>query len=190
MTSLIASYLGFLGPLGYILLFLGMIFEGDAVLFLAGFLTHQGFFEPIPMAATVLWGVIVGDNLWYSLGLKFKKSSFFLNRWARRITAPFDGHLLNKPMRTIFISKFTYGLNHAILVRAGELGIKWKHLEKGDILATLLWAAIVGGLGYFSSASFSLVKSYLRFTEIALLLGFLIFFGLEYLITEKTKKRL
>ena len=190
MESHILSYLNYWEPLGYIIVFLGMMFEGDTFLFIASFLAHQGIFQPIPLFVTALWGMVLGDNLWYSLGFKLRNSDSKLVRWAEKATGPFDEHLKNNPLRTIFIAKFTYGINHAIILRAGTLKIKWKDLEKSDILATILWIVIVGALGYFSGASFGYVKHYLRYGEIAILIGLIIFLGLEYFITKKTKRKL
>lgn len=187
MESFLFHYLTFWEPLAYILIFLGMMIEGDTVLFVAAFLTHQGILHPFPMLLTALWGMILGDNLWYTLGFRLRNASTFLNRWAEKLAQPFDEHLKNHPLRTIFISKFTYGVGHAIFFRAGAIRIRWRKLEQSDILATIFWMAIVTGLGYFSSASFSLVKRYLRFGEVALLLGLIIFFTLEHLIVKKSK---
>ena len=139
---------------------------------------------------SVFSGVIVGDNLWYRLGSWLKNSTRFFTRWVEKIAKPFDENLRNRPLRTIFISKFTYGFNHAILVRAGALGIKWKKLEESDLLATIVWVFIVGGLGYASSASLFYFKKYLRFGEIALLIGLILFCTLEYFVTRKSKKEL
>ena len=192
MDSFLIPYLTGWEPLAYIIIFLGMMLEGDLILFTATFLAHQGFIEPVSMLMTALWGMILGDNLWYSLGLKIKDSSrlAFLTVWAEKIAKSFDNRLINHPIKTIFIAKFTYGFNRAILIRAGMLKLKWTKVEQSDILATLLWMVIVGGLGYFASASFSLAKNYLRFAEVALVLGLLLFFGLEYLVTQKTKRDL
>ncbi len=191
MDSFVAHYLGILPqPIAYLIVFFGMFFEGDALLFITGFLTHQGYFEFLPILATVLSGVFIGDNLWYRLGFWIKNSDNALKKWVERITQPFDAHIINNPLRTIFLSKFTYGFNHAILIRAGSLGIKWKKLEESDLLASFCWVLAVGGLGYASSASFSLFKHYIRFGEIALATGFGIFLLIEYIVTKKTKKKL
>ena len=190
MNTLFLHYLSSWEPLGYIIVFLGMIFEGDAILFAAAFLSYHGILDPLTVFLASLWGMIFGDNLWYTLGRKFKNSESYLMKWAEKIAKPFDEHLLKKPLRTIFISKFTYGFNRAVIVRAGMLGTRWKKVEESDILATLLWIAIVAPLGYFSGASFTLVKNYLRFGEIALLIGLIIFWVVEYLILKKTKKRI
>jgi len=187
MESLIFQYLTAWEPLAYIIIFFGMMVEGDTVLFIAAFLTHQGILHILPALLTALWGMILGDNLWYTLGFKLKNSNTFLNQWAEKLAKPFDEHLKNHPLRTTFLSKFTYGVGHAIFFRAGAIRIRWGKLEQSDILATLFWMAVVAGLGYFSSASFSLAKHYLRFGEIALLLGLIIFFTLKHLIVKKSK---
>ncbi len=177
-------------PFAYAIVFTGMILEGDAVLFIAGFLAFQGYFDIVSIFFTVLSGVIIGDTLWYRLGVWIKDSHAFLGRWIGRIAQPFDERLLRDPLKTIFISKFTYGFNHAIIVRAGSLGIKWKNLEKSDILASLFWILVVGGLGYASGASFPLFKQYLKFGEIALGSAFLLLIAVEFFIAKKTKKKI
>lgn len=187
MESLIFSYLIAWEPFVYPLIFLGMLVEGDLIFFTAAFLIHQGILHPVPVVMTVLWGMLLGDNLWYTLGLKFRNRYPSLNQWAEKLAAPLDEKLKNQPLRTIFISKFTYGIRSAIFFRAGTLKIRWQKIEPADILATLVWMLIIGGLGYLAGASFAPFKKYLRYGEVALLLGLIIFFTLEHLIFKKSK---
>ncbi len=191
MLAMIISYLSAWQPIAYAIIFFGMWIEGDALLFLAGFLLHQEIFDFIPLLVVVVSGVLIGDNLWYQLGgwLKCHSSNSFY-RWTERLTKPFDQHLIERPLKTIFFSKFTYGLNHLILVRAGALGIKWKKLEESDLLATCVWIMIVGGLGYLSSASLQSFRHYLRFGELALALGAVAFVVIEYWISKNSRKKL
>ena len=190
MDSFLLSYLNYWEPLGYIIIFLGMMIEGDTVLFIAAFLAYQGILETMPMLVVALWGMILGDNLWYSLGRKLKNSNSALNKWAEKLAGPLDEKLRNNTFRTIFFAKFAYGINRAVIFYAGRMRMNWRKVEQSDILATLLWMAIVAPLGYFSGASFIYVKRYLRYGEIALLLGLIIFLGLEYLIAKRTKEKL
>ena len=190
MESLLFSYLTAWEPFVYPLIFLGVFFEGDLILFTAAFLIHQGILHPLPALMSVLWGTLLGVNLWYTLGLKFREAYPLLNKWAERLAAPLDEKLKNEPFQTIFIAKFTYGIRSAILFRAGALKIKWQKIEPVDILATLLWMIIISALGYLSSASLSYLKPYLRFGELALLLALLIFWGIEYFVRRKSGKKL
>ncbi len=191
MESFLSHYLSAWEPLGYIILFIGMMFEGDTVLYVAAFLVHQGALSFVPMILSALWGMILGDNLWYSLGVKLRKSGTMpkIAKWVE-IAKPFDDHLREKPLRTIFLAKFTYGFNRAIIARAGMLNLKWQKLEESDILATLLWMAIIGGIGYFSSASLSYLKDYLKYFEASLAIGVVFFIILERIISAQSKKRL
>lgn len=162
-------------PLGYALVFIGLMIEGDAILFAAAFLTRMGFFDFGDMTAIVLAGTLLGDTAWYELGARFRDSTWRIARWAERLTAPVDTHIRERPFRTIFISKFTYGLHHPILMRAGAIRLGYPRFIRVDFVATILWASIVGGLGYFSSYSFVLIRHYLRIGEVWLVIALVIF---------------
>ena len=181
---------GVVGPLGYLAVFLGMIVEGDAVLFSAAFLTEEGLFRLVPIFFTVISGVLVGDLLWYALGAWIGKSPSLIRRWAEGIAKPFEKSLRERPLRTIFISKFTYGFHHPILMRAGSLHMKLSDYVRYDFISTLAWIAIVGGLGYFSGASFSLVKHYLKVAELGLFFILVTFFVVWHFIINRSREKL
>lgn len=188
--SILIHYLIAWSSLAYIVIFLGMIVEGDAFVFATAFLAHQGAFEPIPAFIVLLAGVLVGDVLWYEFGKRAKNSSFFFVRWANRMTAPFDAHLRERTFRTLLVSKFLYGFHHPTLMRAGNLGLSLENLMRKDLVATCGWIVVVGGLGYVFSASLALVKHYLHLTEIALVAGVLGFFALKWIASFFLKREL
>lgn len=186
--GLVVHFLSLWRPLGYVLLFIGMIFEGDIIFFTAAFLTHQGFFDLGTMLAVAFSSAFIGDWLWYILGLKLSRFSW-VRKLSERIASPFDTHLAERPFRTLFISKFTYGIGHLLLTRAGLLKLSPKKFLEADILAVLAWALIVGGLGYLGSASFVLVHRYLRLVGFLLLLGWVVFFVVGERILAAVLKR-
>lgn len=177
-------YLTISKTFGYLLVFLGMIIEGDAVLFTAAFLTRTNNFDLGDMFLVVLSGSFVGDILWYHLGLKLNnyQKLAFLRAWMDKISKPLDPQLHKRPFKIIFISKFLYGLHHAILMRAGNLKFPVKKFMQIDATAIVAWIMIVGGLGYLSGVSFSFFKHYLRFAEIMLVVGLLAFLSLIHFI--------
>src|SRR3989344_386151 len=185
----LSQYLQAHPVLGYLAVFVAMIFEGDLFLFAAAFLTHQGFFDPYKMLVTLFSGSICGDLLWYWLGLKLNGSSRF-TAFAGKIAAPFDEHLIQRPLHTIFISKFIYGVHHAILVRAGMLRIRLDRFLRIDISAIGAWVLIVGGLGFVSSYSFDRMRHSIKFIEFGLLAVFVVFLVISYLISYEAKKKL
>lgn len=177
-------------PLGYSILFFGMMIEGDVFWFTAAFLTQEGFFDIGDAVTIALCGALFGDVLWYYFGLRFHLSSLWIARFVERITKPFDAHLKKRLFHSIFISKFTYGIHHLILFRAGMMKLPFRDYVFAAFPATFFWLVIVGGLGYLFGASFVLLRHYLRFAEIALLLALVIFFMLEHFVSVRTRKEL
>lgn len=184
-STLLLHYLILQRPLGYLLVFLGMIIEGDFVLFTAAFLTQQDFFDLGDMAIVIFSGVIIGDLIWYWLGTKLRGISASINRRVERIANHFDDHITDRQLRTLFVSKFVYGIHHAVLIRAGSLGVEISNFIRNDFIASVAWILIVGGAGYFSSLSYSLIRNYLRFVETGLLISLIVFFVLERLAIRR-----
>jgi membrane-associated protein len=190
MHSFLLHYLVIWRPLGYGLVFLGMILEGDISLFTTAFLTRLDYFDFFDIIFFILAGAVIGDSLWYGLGRWLKNSSFFVVRWAAKIVSPFDNHIKEKNFRTNLISKFTYGVHHLTLVRNGMLGIPYKEFLRNDFLALLIWVAVIGGLGYLFGASYVLIRHYLKFVEVGLLLIIIIFILFDKLISRRLRDKL
>ena len=189
MESFVLYYLTTMAPLGYVLAFLGAVIEGDTTVFIVGFLTQNGYFNPLLMYLTLAGGSLLGDLAWYEVGRHMRRTNSRIYRWAERVGEPFDARLTKRPLRTIALSKFAYGLNHAMIMRAGMLHLPLKQLMKHDVVATLPWIIIVGALGYGSSGIFLHIKSYLRYAEIGLLIAIVSFYLFEHFIITKILRR-
>ncbi len=191
MYSWLTSSISWWHPLGYILVFIGLILEGDTVLFIAAFLAHQSFFGLGDLAVVAFASVLIGDALWYLVGYRTRDSQVWLFRWAHNIGRHFDKYLKRRPLHTIFISKFTYGVHHLILMRAGIDNLSLKEFMKKDVSATIVWMLIVGGLGYFSGLSYVVLKHYVRLTELGFLGGItLVFLIQHFFVSRKLKQNL
>ena len=190
MGTFVLHYLTIWKPLGYSLMFLGMLIEGEIVLFTVAFLTHQRFFDFGDAALTVMVGVFVGDILWYHLGSHLNHHFKFIRKWMEKFSTQLDSHLVKNSFRTIFLSKFAYGLNKATMLRAGSLQIPFKKFLQADLVSSLAWIAVIGTLGYVSSASLLLLKHYLRFAEIGLAAALLLFLILNHYLTRLSEKEI
>lgn len=190
LQSLFLSYLTIWKPLGYILAFFGMVFEGDGSLFTLAFLTAEGFFDVGDMLIVVFLSVVFGDSLWYWIGRKYIISFPRVTAWVNRFAKSFDRHLLERPTRTLLLTKFVYGAHHAVLIRAGMSKMDFRKFIKSDLIAVVVWIAVIGGLGYFSSVSLAYEKKYLRYAEISLLIGLVLFFTAEHFIKKISQKEL
>lgn len=188
MESFLLQYLMAWKPLALLAVFLALIIEGDMTLFAFAYLTNLGFFGAAELMAVTPAAVYAGDLIWYSLGRWGRLPGDKLSRWACRLSGPIDEQLVKRPSRTIFISKFAYGLNHITLMRAGCLKIAPRSLLKGDIPAAALWIMVLGGLGYGFGASAALLRGYIRYSEMGLLAGLLLVYFLRKLVHRKMKK--
>ena len=190
MDSFLIQHISALGYFGYLFIFIGLLIEGHAFVFLAYFLTGQGVFNFWCISLIVISGVFTEDLFFFWLGAHLKKKSTKFNEWAEKLAKPFDNHLIKRPVRTIFVSKFIYGINRAILVRAGSLGIDFKKLLKGNFPASFIMVSILGTLGYFSKVSFQLVKHYLKIGEFTIFIFLGLLFLADHFISKYFKKSL
>ncbi|MCX6712281.1 MAG: hypothetical protein NT041_01150 [Candidatus Vogelbacteria bacterium] len=163
VPSLLFYYLIVWQPLGYILGAVGMLIEGDITWFTLSFLASQGFFDLRIMLLVVFGGVVGSDTLFFFIGRWIKHLPRFVFVWSDKISQPFDKHIHNRPLQTLLISKFTYGVHKPILVRMGMIDKSYVDFMKADLPSIFTWLAIIGSLGYFSGLSFFLVQQYLRY---------------------------
>ncbi|MBI2120422.1 MAG: hypothetical protein HYT94_02240 [Parcubacteria group bacterium] len=78
--SLFLYYLTVWKPLGYVLASLGMVFEGDGVLFTVAFLTSEGFFDPGDMLLVVFFSyavVLRGKKLYHVFSSRYEVGGSF-----------------------------------------------------------------------------------------------------------------
>ncbi|MBI4920066.1 DedA family protein [Candidatus Azambacteria bacterium] len=178
--------------LGYAIVFLGMILEGEIILFTAAFLISQGYFNAGLMFVLVFSGALIGDTVWYYFGklVDGQKSFPRFKKFTEKITSPVDEHLKNRPIKTLFISKFAWGINRPVILKSGVLKIPFGKFIKADFAAALAWIFFVGALGYLSGASFSAAKRYLKYSELTLLMGIAIFILVDRVVAKISKKEL
>ena len=186
--SYIVHYLSISKPLALLIVFIGMIIEGDILLFTSAFLSAQGLFHPVELFATALVGVMTGDYLWYWAGARLLPKFPWLERWVERITHPVDEHLRHRQLHTFAVSKFAYNMHHPILMRAGMLGLDKQKFIKNDFFSSLIWIAVVGGLGYFSSLSVGLFRHYIKFAEVILLAALVLFIAITHFVGKMARK--
>ncbi len=191
--SLFLSQIVSIGIIAYPVIFVLMMIEGDAVIFASFFLIFSGILDPATTFLVIFFGAIIGDTLWYHVGLTSEpknKISLWILNGSSKLTSKFDDHIKDRPFRTVFISKFTYGLHHLILLRAGIIKSNFRKFIEIDILATVVWIIIVGSLGYASGASFELVKHKLEHFEIGVLAAVFIFIILGEIVSRILRKKI
>ena len=153
--------------LAYILIFLGLIFEGEIVVITTGVLSHLGALNFwISLSFILVGGMAKTFGGYYLGGFLYKKyshHSFF--RYLEKRVLFFMPRFEKKPFWSIFISKFIIGVNYLIILFAGYRKINFKTYFKAEIFSTVIWAPLLLYLGfYFSQTALSYSKEISRFS--------------------------
>ena len=177
----------FLQQHGYLLLFLGVLAEGEAILALAGALAHAGHLELIKVILTA-WVAssileqglfLVGHHYGPRLLERFPHLQRHAPR-ARQVIARY-GDL------AAVLFRFMYGVRTVAVLLLGSQGYPRLRFAIINLPASLLWSAVIAGLGYLFSASLKLLLSRIQHAEI-LLLGLLTLGVTTFILLRKRKK--
>ena len=102
----------------YVVIFLGLIFEGEIILISAGILAHLGALDFGITLFFVLFGGLVKTLLFYRLGefIHKKWNHTKLMKYIEERVFNFMPHFDRKPFWSIFISKFIMGVNYLVII--------------------------------------------------------------------------
>lgn len=149
----LAVALNFIGEhryLGYLVLFLGMIVEGEVFLMTAGILANLNAFSLEEVFIVSFAGVLVNDIIWYHIGVYLKNNHghrSLLLRAERKVKKLLPSIEIS-PAYAIFISKFIAGFNHPTLIILGFLKTNFKYFMKLQFFASLVWTLVFISLGF------------------------------------------
>jgi phosphatidylglycerol lysyltransferase len=165
MESLLLKY-------GYALLFLGVAFEGEAVLLAGALLAQRGFFRlPVVIAVAVAANSLI-DQVYFQLA-RLRGRAWLERRFGRH---PRYQQLIGLVGRRggglLLASRFAYGLRIAIPAACGALGMGVLAFTALDLAAGVLWAVPMAALGFFAGGALGPLLEGVRHYEegIALLL--------------------
>lgn len=165
--------------LAYLFIFLGVFFEGEIVVILAGIFTYLGSLHPITSGIAILLGGISKSVVGYCIGYFLQKHHshrLFLKKIESRIVY-FLPRFTERPFWSIFISRFfILGMNWFTLIFSGYKRVNIRTYIRAEILSLLVWMTIMFSLGYaFSYTALAFSRDIHKFLAF-LLLFFLLFF--------------
>ncbi len=159
---------GYLGLFGIIFaesgLLIGFFFPGDSLLFTAGFLSSQGFLNPVWLSALTFIAAVLGDNVGYSFGKKVgpmifkKKESLLFNKEnLERARKFYEKH----GPKTIVLARFMPVIRTFAPILAGVGKMNYGTFFFYNLAGGFLWTfGIVWG-GYYLGSSIPNVDKYL-----------------------------
>ncbi len=171
--------------LAYVIIFFGLIFEGEAVVILTGILAHLGALNFWFSLFFILLGALSKTFIGYALGeflyKKYNHNRFF--RYIQKRVYNILPRFKTKPFWSIFISKFIMWANNIVIVFSGYEKIDYKKFLKAEIIATLVWAPLLLSLGYFFSyTALHVSRDIWKFSMVVLIL-FIIFILFDKLVS-------
>jgi len=181
LTSLIEHH----QVLAYAIIFLGLVFEGEAVVISAGILTHLGALNFWFSLLFILLGAMSKTFIGYALGeflyKKFNYNKFF--RYIQKRVYSVLPRFKTKPFWSIFVSKFIMWTNSLVIIFSGYERIDYKKFLKAETIATLIWAPLLLLLGYiFSYTALHVSREIWKFLVVVLIL-FIIFTLFDKLVS-------
>ena len=145
-------------------LLVGFFLPGDSLLFAAGFLASQGFFNIAILCIVTFVAAVLGDNVGYWFGKKagprvFKKedSLVFSKANVEKSQAFYEKH----GGKAIILARFIPVVRTFAPVIAGVGKMDYKRFFAFNIIGGLIWGVGVTLLGYFLGNSIPNVDRYL-----------------------------
>lgn len=164
----LARTLGYAGLFAVIFLESGVVFgfflPGASLLFAAGIIASQGFFNIWILIPLLGLAAILGDNAGYWFGAKtgpaiFKRedSIWFHKKHIERAHAFYEKY----GPQTIIIGRFVPVVRTFVPILAGVGKMEYKKFFAYNIVGGILWAMGVALAGYFLGAEFPGIDRYL-----------------------------
>ncbi len=189
LTSLIQTF-GYIGVFTIVFLesglLIGFFFPGDSLLFTAGFLASQGFFNITWLVIGCSVAAIAGDTIGYYIGknlgpkLFTKDNSLLFNKkHLERAQKFYDKH----GGKTIVLARFIPVIRAFAPVVAGAGQMDYKRFAFFNLFGGLLWAVGVTLTGYFLGNLIPDVDKYLM-PIILLIVIASILPGIHHMLTD------
>ena len=149
ITSLLQAF-GYLGLSGIVFaesgLFFGFFLPGDSLLFTAGFLASQGFFNILGVMLLTTIFAILGDSTGYWFGAKIgpmiftRPDSFWLGK---KRMADAQSFFEKHGAKSLILARFIPAVRTFTPIMAGVGTMKYRTFLKYNILGGVLWGSCI-----------------------------------------------
>jgi membrane protein DedA with SNARE-associated domain len=133
---------------GYLLIFFGSIFEGDATLLTAAFLANRQHFALWAVMATATVATTLANELFFFIARRRGKA-FLDRKIAHHPRYARVGEMVRRrAVLLLVVSRYLIGFRLAIPVACGALGMRRLVFSAANLVGALLWAVPLGLAGY------------------------------------------
>ncbi|MBI5733776.1 MAG: VTT domain-containing protein [Candidatus Kerfeldbacteria bacterium] len=174
-------------------LLIGIFFPGDSLLFTAGLLATQGYFEISWLIVLFFLAAVSGDSVGYTFGRRLGKKFFKYEKsfWFRPDNiAKARAFYAKYGAKTIILARFVPGVRTLAPILAGVGDMKYITFIVYNILGGLLWAVGVTALGYYLGNVIPNVEMYLLPLVAVIILVSFLPVGIELLRDQERRHSL
>lgn len=171
--------------MAYLIIYLGLIFEGEFILISTGILIHLGAINLWLALLFIFLGGFTKTFFGYAFGeflfKKFNNHKFF--KYMQKRVYSILPKFKTKPFWSIFASKFIMWANSITIIFSGYEKINYKKFLEAEICSTMIWAPALLALGYFFSyTALHISRGIWKFSLVVLIL-FIIFILFDKLLS-------
>jgi membrane-associated protein len=167
ITTLIQTA-GYIGTAGIVFaesgLFFGFFLPGDSLLFTAGILASQGFFEIWILVPLLFISAVAGDSVGYSFGYRLgpklfmrPNSKLFKKEHLIKANTFFEKH----GKKTIILARFVPVVRTFAPILAGAAKMHYRTFLAYNVIGGFLWAVGLTVLGYYLGGVIPNIDRYL-----------------------------
>lgn len=174
-------------------LLIGVFFPGDSLLFTAGFLASQGYFDIRLLAPLCFAAAVLGDNVGYTFGHRLGKrlftreDSFFFHRDNVARAQDFYGRHGGK---TIILARFVPAVRTLAPILAGVGDMHYPTFLAYNLVGGALWAVGLTSLGYVLGSFIPGVDRYLLPLVLLVVVASLVPYGVGLLRSRERRRSL
>lgn len=139
-TNLLQNY-------GYLAILIGTFLEGETVLLLGSFAAHHNILNIWLLLLTATLGAFIGDQFYYHLGSKVGHNIIHKNPKLKEKFNKTSSFIEKYPTITILCMRFAWGLRTVIPISFGIKKFNYVHYFIVNLLASLIWAAVIIFIG-------------------------------------------
>jgi membrane protein DedA with SNARE-associated domain len=173
---------------GYPALFVGSFLEGESVLVAAGFLARGGYLNLKLVMLIALTGTYIADVSLYFLGRSKGEKIIAKFPMAKAYYPKVKTLFERYGVWAVFVTRYLYGLRLAAAATFGLTKMKRRKYLSFNFLSCMIWAVLMGSLGYTFGASLEALMGQVKHYEKIVVL-FIIIFGLGVWLVRRRQSR-
>jgi membrane protein DedA with SNARE-associated domain/membrane-associated phospholipid phosphatase len=175
MFDLLVNFIGNLDHWGYLVIFLvvalecqavlGLVMPGESLVLMGGFFAEQGVFELPVLIMVISLAAVVGDSIGFQLGRKLGRG------WLAQYGARFglrhehldrvDGFFVKHGGEAVFSSHFLHLLRSLMPFIAGSRRMPYLKFLSFNAAGCIVWASMFTVLGYLAGKSWRIAAKWI-----------------------------